>query len=245
MGLRLNTPFWYRTMINHSNWSNYGLFVKRNGALEIKKDFLDLGLKVNLKRVIARNCSIGLEAEFELFSTIYNYNTSGNLNLTETKHQKLNFFSTTLMPSIEFSSRSSIQPIGISQEFGFGITQSSLILKDYLVSGVKQYYDSNVEDYVDKDTSYMVSYNSTFSDLTKNKFHLFLIQYAVNFKKPLSQRLILNYGLSYNIRFYSYRMRDLMDQSKEYTDYGVLAEEMRKKLIRSFMHFKIGLSYTF
>lgn len=231
---------------------------KKDG-LKHSKDQLDFSFFVDIMRSINNRISFGMEYTFqrvdaplniEFYRMVHqteNYDESISLELyARCENLKMDYQS--FIPKIEFKNRNSIFGIGISHQFGFGISSFKVHGKDYVFE--TEYADTNY-------SSWYYTHDEMVDILKKQgeiqlydkvaKYSCRSLQYAINFRKPLTERIFLNYGFKYNLSFS--RENDFVLKSSNTGVYYLGSDELRKIYDRSvgvnFIQFKLGASFIF
>jgi hypothetical protein len=169
-------------------------------GLNVKQDVLDLGFKGSAMYAVNRNFLVGGTIGFDRFRTnanrVYSINTNDitftdDVILDNSNIQALPFTLFSVIPKIEFAGKGSLLPMGLSHQVGIGYFNARVDKR--AVFGKVQSYDAsgilspltptnNVENLLDPSIK-------SFNGVT------FL--YAMNMRLPISDRLMINFGIQY------------------------------------------------
>ena len=231
-------------------------YADKNGELVRSRSYLNYGFRLGLTHYFSGKFGIGMEACYDkgkingpknLAIIVYDpnlYYTGGGGDVGYGMlHERVDYETFSFLPKLEYNIRNASLPIGMSYEFGVGVTFSKAIGKDYLYevnpSGNNNSYSNNDSLHqVAKDKGALLNlkpYSKSLIGLT--------IFYGINFKTPLSRNFLLNFGLRYTINASFSNFLPENDITMQYM------KEIEGELIRkrqySFMQAHVGVSYVF
>lgn len=206
-------------------------------------DRFDWGFRFNYSRPLKRSFAIGVEFGYDYFSVQRHYKQDQN-NYYYYYFQKIDVNSMSIMPKLEFSSAGGLLPMGISHQVGIGVRLIKPVDKEYNV-GITDNYQSQTY------ASTVIPIEPTLASklaYTGSSIKGYTIMYALNFRSPLTKRLMLNYGIRYTWNFMGKPpYNDYMLNS--YSDLQLTENEL-KEIVRyrkqfSLIQASIGLSFAF
>ena len=235
----------------HTLLMQENMYQNENGTLTQKKDRFDHGFQLAIGRAVKKNTAISLEFGMSFssiqgpaevpFSYQYIDSWSGTLQqqngLIYTTHEAIKTRTISIMPKIEFNSKSNL-PVGLNHQIGIGYTRSSIVAKEYL--NRINYTQTNNYNYNSFFTD--AQYDALVDDYTnlEETYSGFAIMYAFNIRTPVSKSLMINYGIRYTLNFGGNMIRSFFDyQQKNFTSrhsYSRLA---------NVINFNLGLTYAF
>lgn len=236
-----------------NRWLNNDYYYKRNGQNLMKaKDLVNGGVYVAVGTAVKRNVALTLEAGWWMFNTdgpsIVRFSAGDYYSSTmEIRHENLDVRTFSIMPIVEIGGKEGLLPIGISHQIGVGYTSSKPVEKDYLyapaMSGPFSYYDElgnyhsmDSKDFLDS----LHTVQGGFADF-KNKQKGVTLLYGLKVRTPISENVMLNYGVRYTLNFGSKSGRDQYDFDKE----AWTQDEIRRARFYSFISVNFGVSYAF
>lgn len=231
-----------------SNVITDNLAFKQSGkGLTSGKDYFNYGFRISIGHASKRNFAVLFEygqdysniypdnyIQNDYFGNSYYYNAS-------IKHQMMDVKTNVFMPKLEFATKNSLLPMGLSHQIGLGYSKSKIALHEYTYlltgedgngvpfSGGYQKYDASNANNQLLNSKRMPSVNK------------FIILYALNLRSPISKSLMINYGIRYTLqvgRFNPY----LNTGDGTYLDENELMELISRQRSFSFMSFHIGLT---
>lgn len=239
------TPF----ILKWDNGFGSDNFYKASGTQLIKKkDRVELAYSLNYFRSLSNKTSIGIEFGFQSLDTetptaMYRYNSASQSGeYVEGKIEQFKFTHFSFIPKFEFSKKDGIFGMGIKHQLGFGFARTTFVQKEYVFDLVNQ--DSWGADYPLSDTQ-KAEFKSTMYDFTNNKFKNLILFYALNFRKPLSKSLFLNYGFKYTLNFRNSTIGYINDNNTYWIDNSQIANLVRQDRLHNVVTFKMGVSYAF
>lgn len=215
------------------NWSNEATLYKAKGAELIEgRNILDYGLRMAFMHAFTNQFGLGLEVGTERQglaapNTVdLTYNSSFGTYTTSSfvEHEFLRLQTWTFMPKFEFSLRSNLLPIGLSHQVGVGYARTSIVARDYQYALFSSSSDSILTDI----SSGLVNADKVYSGFT--------VMYQINMRTPITDRLLVTYGLRYNGHFV--RSENPQGQTAGMFD---LFNAVRRKRNYSFIQLNIGL----
>lgn len=219
--------------------------------LKRKVDWFNYGFRVNLGRLISNHVSIGFEfdqdyaqvpAPYSIYgNSSYGYYYIGSLG----PHEMIDINTITIMPKIGVS-RKSIQPLGITHEFGIGYTITSVQDKDYAYKFTFTQYDENLG----VDTQYNLTNQNNGPLIDKDtKFKGVTLLYGLNVKKNLTKSLFLNYGIRYTFNWLLGHSKISYDDATSNNIAAFSTEDLfihiRRQRAYNFVTANIGLTFAF
>lgn len=235
---------------------------KASGSkLVTTRDYIDWQAKVGLTYYKRRNFGLGVDigylnfqlSPFEEASVRYSfYNDEYNYQDRVTlygKIENLNCNYLSIMPKIEFSSRSGLLPIGIAHSIGIGYNMISIEKNDYRYEIDDTYSE-------DPDLNAFVQDRFRNKLIDYRKLHAVTLMYGLTMRLPITDRLLFVYNLSYSLNYtfgktdeedvfgyYPYTVN--IEPSSEYVlSYNKLVALMRKELLYNVLKFGVGFAYT-
>jgi len=217
--------------------------VTSSNTLINKTDFINYGVKAHFGFMLRRDISIGLSYAYEL-SNAYPENVSVFDGLTYQNilaHEMLDVRTQTIIPKFEFGTDKALLPMGLTHQFGFGISFSTIQKKDYL-------YEVSAFDSVGAYTTQTKSYNQYVNDLDPIDFEnvgtimKYVVTYGLNMRIPITTNTLINYGFNYMFNFGRNEPVLFPDQGNNaYTQQAAVAMSKQRNL--TFINFNFGLIY--
>jgi hypothetical protein len=225
-----NYPFFSNLGQSNGN-TNY---VCVSNTLVAQKDRFNFGFRINAGYAFKRNMSLLLELGQDYSNAtpnnqIYFNDFFGNLNI---QHEMVDLVTNIIIPKIEFGTSNSLFPMGLSHQFGLGVAKTNLKEKDYL-------WRYNDYQFVTPYTHYSENQSNPIDFNQASKIKKIVLLYALNIRTPVSEHLMINYGIKYTLNFGS---KNTFDEST-YT--GLLMKNIATHRSRSFINASIGLTYVF
>lgn len=206
----------------------------------------DFGLAGNITYQVKRNLGLQFEIGREFFNpipstgsyTFYNENENQYQGIYINNVEAFRAKSIYFMPKLVFSSSNSIQPMGFSNEVGFGFHFGKLINDTYRISW-NDFSGVPLPSKVDMD----------FSKLDATKYYS--IFYALNYHIPMSKKLLLGFHFQYMAHL-GFPKRDYDWDNTKYKDansYKYFTQTDHNSLITKvkrthFATFGFGLCYA-
>jgi hypothetical protein len=219
------------------NWSSDAIYYKANGSeLTEGRNVFDYGARIALMHAFTNQFGLGLEGGIERQglaapNTVnLSYNSSFGTYTTSSfiTHEYLRMQTWTFMPKFEFSLRSNLLPIGLSHQVGVGYARTSIAARDYRYSLFSPSSDSLLTDI----SSGFVNGDNVYTGFT--------VMYQINMRTPITERLLVTYGLRYNAHF-------LRSETPQGESVGMfdLFNLVRQKRNYTFVQLNIGLGFAF
>ncbi|MCE3295893.1 MAG: hypothetical protein K0R65_1607 [Crocinitomicaceae bacterium] len=215
-------------------------FYKRSGnSLELGKDRLNPGLRLGYLRLVNNRFGVGMDINYDAVNTImrfYDFNKTDGFDYYDGfSGENLQFRSLHINPKIEFTTKGGLLPVGISHQFGFGIKVISLVEKEYL----NEVYVSS-----GWGTTYSLeerNYAENFTNMHPNRFVYKSFNYTLNFRKPLSEKLLLNINFRYALNLTNNRVEEYYTSNFHDHVYALLNKQQTSSVVM----FNVGASYAF
>lgn len=204
-----------------NNPAIYNFFFGANAAkasgstLVSSTDKFNFGWRASIGYAVKRNFAVGCEFG-QYYSSAY----------LQDDHEMLDVRTTSIIPTLEFATSNALLPMGLSHQFGFGISLSSVVDRVYLHGP----YYNDVLDYAGQ---------------IKNQTPLMkgVIMYGLNIRTPISKSLLISYGFKYTIHF----ARNYKSSEGSFNpshDTGV-KDEVNYQQRFNFINLTVGLTYSF
>lgn len=235
------------------------------------KDKFNGGLRISAGYLAQRNIAFCIEAGID-FSNInvssYQYIKSTHLvptsywstvpNTTDYYYYyyqitpfTMNVQTTSIMPKIEFSSKKSLLPMGLSQQIGIGFYKSKIIDKNYNVnigysnveepSGTNMFPNDSIKPY---DEAYLKTHLYDYKN--QNIIKSTSLMYALSIRTAISKHVMINYGFRYTISFTN--IAYLFDKSNNQDDYLLDYSDIKRRVVNqralNLITFNLGLTYV-
>ncbi len=219
------------------------LYKEKDGQLIKKKDWFNYGFSIQNFHYFKKNFGFGIEigCDFQNMrgpNVFYDYDPiSDYLNQTSIKHERLNIYTISFMPKIDLSSDFAALPSGLTHQFGFGYTLTSIAKKDYLVKNYM--YGSNISQ-VGKDKLASIFKNRKYNGIS--------ILYQMNYRYALSKRLFLNLGLRYSLNASSLGAKYISSYDDEAIVDNIeneIKENIRRMRFSNIIQFTLGLGFSY
>ena len=222
--------------------------------LNVKQDVLDLGFKGSAMYAVNRNILVGGTIGFDRFRTNANraYSTNSNdLTFTDdalldnSNIQALPFTIISVIPKIEFARKGSLLPMGLSHQVGIGYFNARVDKRS--VFGMVQSYDP---------TGILSPVTATNNianllDPSIKSFNGVTFLYAMNMRLPVSDRLMINFGIQYTYNYFLDAKTNLTQSTTSSTirPYHINRSDFDNALIEkygsNFISFYTGISIAF
>ncbi len=232
----MNYPFYYNV------FSKSGFeYSTSSNSFKLKKNHFNIGFRVHFGYVLKRNIALSIEygqdySSLYLNNDILVHDPSGYGY--EVQHEMLDVRTNVFIPKIEFTTSNSILPMGFSHQVGFGFSFSNAIEKDYIYR-----YEGSSE-YLHYSTSSTGVDPINFSILKPVKKIVLL--YALSMRSPITQSLMINYGIKYTLniwRTFPYDYNNIYKSNLEYT--ASINSLIARQRMFSLINFNLGLTYVF
>jgi hypothetical protein len=214
------------------------MYRKSGTTLVDGSNLLDYGARVNVMRAFSNQFGLGLEFGIErqslsapqTVSLDYVNGFSSGTSTYSIQHEKLRMNTVSIMPKLEFSSRSNLLPIGLSHQVGVGFTRVSISDRDYLFELSSTGNDSIVSDL----ESGLVNYEQVFTGFT--------VMYQINMRTPITENVVITYGIRYNANFVRRENPSISPAPPGQID---LFNSVRNRRNPSYLQLNIGIGYAF
>ncbi len=222
-------------------------YKKGSAGLSQGKDYFNYGFRISIGHASKRNFAVLFEYGQD-YSNIYpnkyiQNDYTGNYNFFQAtiKHQMLDVTTNIFMPKLEFATKNSLLPMGLSHQIGLGYSKSKIALHEYTYiitgedgNGVP--FSGGYKKYDSKDEN-----NLLFNSKRMPSVNKFIILYALNLRSPISKSLMINYGIRYTLQFGRYNPYPNAGDGT-YLDENELIRFISRQRSFSFMSFHIGLT---
>lgn len=218
-------------------------YKNEKGKLIQKYDYLDFSYNVNYFRAIDEKFSFGIELGFQRLDiaaptsfyrgNYYSENYVGEFESMKYKHY-------VFIPKLEFNSRNGIFGTGFHNQIGFGFCKTKLMNLDYIF---------DLSDYSNWGGSLTPEQEEEF----KTNFYNFqndkgvgncILLYAINFRKNITKRFMLNYGFRYTLNFF-FRTKNWMYNNQYWLSQENVNDMIHTDRASNFIQFRFGASYVF
>ncbi|TXI84956.1 MAG: hypothetical protein E6Q37_07320 [Crocinitomicaceae bacterium] len=231
-----------RTYLGHGNlfelnYQGYVPLFTRNDFYEIEGNELNTsknkqfsihsGLQLSYTRHIHKRISLGVEFGVNRMyyaERRYYEQPNGGISLFVSGPNAIRINS--YIGKFEFGSREGIFPIGINHQVGFGLLTAQFLEKNgdmKLVDGTQ---------------AVILNYETTWKNIQG-----YTAFYDLNFRVPLSDRLLLNFGFRYNFNWFPYP--DVSSISANDIDPFVFRSEMNQSATVNLIRLHTGLGFSF
>ncbi len=235
-GINIQVPAIYDYL--HLKANDYSFYQKEGAYLVDKVDKINPGARLSYLRLVGEHFGMGLDLNFDAINTrMVNYDDDPNDDFYSygVRNEALQFRSFTINPKLEFSSREGLLPVGISHQFGFGIRLISLVEKDYLYESMESSGWSYTMVYGKK------NYSEYFTTTRPNRFIYKSINYTLNYRKPLSDRMLMNFSFRYALNI-GKSLPDFYYGTSTFQDHIYML--LNKQQFCSILQFNMGVSYA-
>jgi hypothetical protein len=222
-------------------------YKKEAAGLSTGKDYFNYGFRISIGHASKRNFAVLFEYGQD-YSNIYpnnyiqnDYSGSFNYVYANIKHQMMDVKTNIFMPKLEFATKNSLLPMGLSHQIGLGYSKSKIALHEYtyLLTGEDENgvpLSGGYKKYDAKDQN-----NQLFNSKRMQPVNKFIILYALNLRSPISKSLMINYGIRYTLQFGRYNSYANSGDGT-YLDEKELLSLISRQRSFSFMSFHIGLT---
>lgn len=239
LGGVIQNPMLYNFYANRNTPNPY---LAKDGQLERRTRKVNCGFRFSYGKMIKRNLAVYLETGLNYFSVvpdpffeIGNVQTQSNYSLI--KGQMLDIRSFSIIPKIEITSDDGLLPIGISNQFGFGVNFYKTREKDY--TGTADYWDSNV------------GFPSVVA-ITKDNYYDFDVQgikgytllYKLTMRIPINDQLLYHFGFRYTYTFVPLSTGYELSSDHVLTQANMW-DAIRHRETRNLINFETGISFSF
>ena len=215
-------------------------YIKKNNSLTLGHPKINYGFNLSIGHMLKRNVGIYLESGMSFFSVVADQNAVSVFNFNKSKYTNLNaemikIQAFSIIPKIEISSKDGLLPIGISNQFGFGLNLYKPIEKEYL--GTVDYSGDTL--------------NKTGIPITKNNLYNYsntpikgyTLLYKLALRIPISKSLLFHFGFRYTFNF-------IPNSSYKYNQNEILSQDNMRKMIklkenRNLLNFETGIAFCF
>lgn len=245
---RLRTPLWFNYYSNSRQLSAQSMkFV--DGTYEEASNLLDLGFNASATYALSRKVGVTANFAYETFKFhtgtnllndwMYWGKTGGNYSVTRATFLRGQFSYGSL--GITFSSRDGLLPIGLTHEIGFGYGKASTKNSEENKFRLRQTFHS------EGDTSFVEGefINVDSEDLFDDQinYNLLVPYYKLKMVRPLTEDLLLSFGLQYSIHWV--RTTTLNNNDNFILKPNDVSDGIKAKAFRNIVNFEIGLGYCF
>lgn len=210
-----------------------------NGLLVQKVPVVNYGFRLSYGKMIKRNLAIYLESGLNYFSVApkpyfdYKYTLS---NYGSIRAEMLDIRSFSVIPKIELTSDDGLLPIGITNQFGFGVNFYKTLEKNYI----------GVVDSIDNVSGYYIPVNVTennYYDYSNQAIRGYTLLYKLTMRIPINDRFLYHFGFRYTYTFvplsqYSTISDKILSQENMW-------EMIKSKESRNLINFETGISFSF
>lgn len=238
-----------------------GLYDQNKGYKDgfYTRDWINYGFKGSIYRMVSSNVAIGLEVgndygdvgfagygnyigyyslNMSNYSAFNNYNNNYYGDI-EIKHDMATISTFTIMPKVEFNTRGTLLPVGVSHQIGFGVTNSKVLERDYRFT--VYYYGPSPSAEEQAEINNIV--DNEFFDYDY-RYRGFTLMYAFNMKTPITRSLLINYGLRYTFNSL-FKVGGVKDKNRSLYQADALASNIQHLRISNIITLNIGLTYAF
>ncbi|GAB5416253.1 MAG: hypothetical protein Crog4KO_11630 [Crocinitomicaceae bacterium] len=202
------------------------------------RNLIEYGCRVNVMRAFTNQIGIGAEFGYERqimsapdFINLQYFNGFNNdVGLYDLRHEKIRLNTITFMPKIEISSRTNLLPIGLSHQVGFGYTRVSVDERNYTY--IVQ--NSDNDSIITPTENGFLNYDYTYTGFT--------FMYQINMRTPITDQIVLTYGIRYNGNFV--RRRRPSDGFSSVGEFDMI-NEIRDRRNPAFVQLNFGIGYAF
>lgn len=223
-------------------------YVSTANGLKKKGDNIEASFSFNYSRNISRKADFGIEIGYQRIDvgneqTFSNsiYDTDGNTfkQVYFGALENFKFNHIYMIPKIELRVKNGIFGLGISHQFGCGIGFSRFVNKKYNFDFKKNGSGVQLSEEEKND------FRTNMYDFSNTDFTNFIFMYALNYRKPISEKLMLNYGLKYSLNVGFKSITKYNYNPKYFIDTYEIQELIRADKYFNIIQFKLGLSYVF
>lgn len=249
--LELETVFNMPLISNSFSYFDDSWYKKQGKNLAPGKDLFDVGYRLGYMHTFKRNFGCGLEFGSDFFSinamrqeSLDMYIDQNTVSQLNGKLERLDVNSMMIMPKIEFTNEEGLLPIGLTHQLGFGFRIMHVMDKEYL-SDLYEYQWSGGSVQIPQE-----ELNSKLFDRDQNTFKGTTLYYGLKMRTPITENLLINYGMRYTINFMNGSIYEYIYSNDQYNEKYYLNENEINGMIKerrrwSFIYFGLGLSYVF
>lgn len=210
---------------------------------------IELAYAITYFRSLTKKVSIGLECGYQRLDTrtpanLNRYNGSDYESMYG-KIERFQFNHFSFVPKFEFSKNDGIFGMGIKHQLGFGFAKTTFIDKDY---ATELYLNQEIgwdEYYILLNENQKEEFRTNMFNFSQKKFKNYILFYALNFRKPLSKSLFLNYGFRYTLNFKN-RADGFYTEYKNYwVKNSYIQNAIELDRLYNIISFRLGLSFAF
>lgn len=246
-----NGFFGKKTYVDFSMKGNFPAFVEndqkmnieyKSGQFQETRKKFDYGYRIGINRNLTSSFGIGIEAGFDYFKLNRSKNSSFSQGNGYTyglyNHESYKVQANAVLFKLIFSSKSSLMPMGLSHQVGFGVST-------YKIKEQKLKY--NLLEFPE----FIFTNNLMGKEKMEDAPKTFTFLYAIQLSTPLTKSLLLNYGLRYTLNMtkksdYSYYNFDYIDQSSfEKMNASELTRSIKNYRGLNLIQFQLGLTFAF
>lgn len=165
-----------------------------NSLSQGSKDWLNIGARISLNRVVEANVGLGLEVGFDRF-TLAGYLLKDDNYSYKERHEAIKVNSFLFMPKVELSGSNGLLPNGIVHQIGVGLLLNKVNRKYYLhddgygtITGGPNADQSELDDFM-ADNKFDEAYK------------MLRLMYGLKMRTPVGKSLMINYGIRYTLDF--------------------------------------------
>ena len=238
LGITIQNPLLYN-FYGSSNSMNKP-YHSKNGTLEPGSTKINYGFRLSYGKMLKRNLAVYLESGLNYFSVIPDSYYSGNQPAGQkymyTEGEMLDIRTFSILPKIELTSDDGLLPIGVTNQFGFGVNFYKTLDKEYV-----GYADS-----MDAVYGFPIPVNITrnnYYDYSNQAIKGYTFLYKLTMRIPINDRLLYHFGFRYTCNFvplsnYSMTSEHVLTQANMW-------ESIRHKETRNLINFETGISFAF
>lgn len=200
-------------------------------------DWFNTGFRGAIGHAFKRNFAMSMECGMDFWSTpleeMYGGTEVGQSGtyFQISRHENLKMTTVHFMPKLHFASSSALLPLGLNHEFGIGYTRTKVSEREYLS--------------VLLSTSYVPESSAEYIDFER-VYPTVQFLYALRMRKPLTQNLLLNYGLRYTLDVGLSSESSNSKTEKLYSaTNGRIEDQVRNNLRNNILSFDLGITYAF
>lgn len=217
-----------------TNYKGTPYYKNENNMLVENPNRIDYGFNLGVTFLSKQAVSFGIVGSFynsQVRSLTHTYGgyTESNVPWLQ-RAESFDFKTFMVMPVVTVSHEQLIKPAGLSHEWGLGFMQSSIADRDYLL---KVDFYENQED-ADNAEAQGLYYNRM------ARFQAICLMYGLKIRKPLTDRLLLHYGIRYTATIGN--AHDKNSANPEIMLYG-FEQDVKRALNRNFINFNFGLTF--
>ena len=231
--------FNFNTFLNSS--SNNWYVSKNDQSLVQKTKLFNTSYRAAVGCILDKRVSLALEVarSNEVFTSdyiSYSQNVDNNTaSETVTKHETIRMKTFTFMPKIEIFALGGLAPSGVSHQIGLGFSSSKPVDDSYLIE-IDRYEFSTFE--------YSNFYKKTDSlFIPKINFKGLTFFYSLNYRKPLTKSILLNFGLNFTFNRINTNHNYSNIDEGYYIQESDLSFDVKKARGSNIISFKMGITF--